>query len=117
MHDLPFEDILKVMSNSAAEDYQPELINKLFDYLTPDNVRVQVSSHTFEDVATQEEKWYKTKHVITKVADETAQTWKAAKFSDQASLTLPHPNPFIPTDLELCPRDTLSQVTIFLQML
>ena len=113
LHDTPMTDILRVMANSAADDYRPELMDSLFDYLTPDNVRVQVASQQYEDECTQEEKWYKSKHLITPVGDATASKWKKAKFAEQPSLGLPEPNPFIPTDLELCPRDPLSQVRVF----
>ena len=112
LHDTPMTDILRVMANSAADDYRPELMDSLFDYLTPDNVRVQVASQQFEDECTQEEEWYKSKHLITPVGDATASKWKQAKFGEQPSLGLPEPNPFIPTDLELCPRDPLSQVLL-----
>ena len=42
--------------------------------------------------------------IISSVTDESATRWKSAKAEDQPSLHLPEPNPFVPTDFELCTR-------------
>ena len=49
---------------AAQEEYKPELIDSILEHLVPENVRVQVTAQAFESVATDEEQWYKTKHII-----------------------------------------------------
>jgi len=109
LHDTPMNDLLKVLHYAAQEEYKPELIDSILEHLVPENVRVQVTAQAFESVATDEEQWYKTKHIISPVTDESATRWKSAKAEDQPSLHLPEPNPFVPTDFELCTRDKLSE--------
>jgi len=49
----------------------------------------------------QTEKWYGIDYYISPVSDQDIQSWKA---TNDASLHLPHPNPFIPRSLDLCPE-------------
>ena len=56
---------LKVLHYAAQEEYKPELIDSILEHLVPENVRVQVTAQAFESVATDEEQWYKTKHIIS----------------------------------------------------
>ncbi|GJP56248.1 hypothetical protein CLOM_g15325 [Closterium sp. NIES-68] len=63
---------------SLPRDFDPHALAEMARALTPDNVQVFWLSKQFEGEATEEERWYKTKHSAQAIPDDLLQRWKAA---------------------------------------
>ena len=105
MHYLSASDLL--ISNYLYDEFDPELIQRLMAKLTPDNVRQTVIAQGLP--TDQVEPYFDTHYSIKPLSDKlltrlnNPQTHKA--------LTIPEPNQFIATDLELRPSDKANEPT------
>ncbi|CAI5945149.1 unnamed protein product [Closterium sp. NIES-64] len=63
---------------SLPRDFDPAALADLAKALTPDNVQVFWLSKRFEAEATEEERWYKTKHSAQSIPDDLLQRWRDA---------------------------------------
>ncbi|CAI5953115.1 unnamed protein product [Closterium sp. NIES-65] len=63
---------------SLPRDFDPAVLADLAKALTPDNVQVFWLSKRFEAEATEEERWYKTKHSAQSIPDDLLQRWRDA---------------------------------------
>ncbi|CAI5492294.1 unnamed protein product [Closterium sp. Naga37s-1] len=63
---------------SLPRDFDPAALADLAKALTPDNVQVFWLSKRFETEATEEERWYKTKHSAQSIPDDLLQRWREA---------------------------------------
>jgi secreted Zn-dependent insulinase-like peptidase len=52
------------------EEYDPELIRKMLGCLTPENMRIQLTSATYEGTTDKEERWYKVNYSEEPITDE-----------------------------------------------
>ena len=102
MHEYALEDVLK--GPYLLTDWKPELVNDILSRLTPSNVRIMAIAQKFDNIATDSEPWYGTKHKTEPISDELLKSWEISVPYEK--LHLPEKNPFIPTDFELCERDT-----------
>eukprot|EP01034_Spumella_vulgaris_P021908 gene21909-27985_t len=74
------------------------------EHLTPRNSIVCSFHRGLAGKTTLKEKWYGTDYNITSVSDEALQRWEAGRAGGSqwdVVLSLPKPNPFIPTDFDL----------------
>lgn len=102
LHNYPVKDVLS--GPYLLEEWKPDLVESLLDLLTPDNVRIGIVAQEFEDICKNEEKYYGTKHNISKIPDDLLQSWKNPE-SICDRLHLPPPNEFIATKFDLVERD------------
>jgi len=100
LHDYPVEEVLA--GAYLLSEWQPDLIETVLGYLTPQNVRVAVIGKQFENEATSTEKWYGTKYKLEKIIPEVINDWNDGSLCK--ALHLPPVNEFIPTDFSLLPR-------------
>ena len=102
MHRYELEDVVK--GPYILNDWKPDLVNDILSRLTPSNVRILALAQKYEDMATDSEPWYGTKHKTQEIKEELLNEWEA--LAPNEKLHLPEKNPFIPTSFELCERDT-----------
>ena len=102
MHEYALEDVLK--GPYMLTEWKPELVNDILSRLTPQNVRILAIAQKFDTIATASEPWYGTKHKTEKLDNDLLKSWEVSVANEK--LKLPERNPFIPTDFELCERDT-----------
>ncbi|KNC56280.1 insulin-degrading enzyme [Thecamonas trahens ATCC 50062] len=92
------EDVLAFSTLFLADAYDPEPVRVLLESLTPTNVRVLHLSKSVAPLANAEERWYGTSYE-QHALDVAAVSKTAAEL--EVELSLPTPNLFIPTNLEL----------------
>ena len=102
MHRYELQDVLK--GPYILTDWKPDLVNDILSRLTPSNVRILAIAQKYDDIATDSEPWYGTKHKTQEIKKELLELWEAIVPNEK--LHLPEKNPFIPTSFELCERDT-----------
>ena len=85
-------------------EWKPSLVNDILSLLTPSNVRVLSIAQKYDTIATESEPWYGTKHKTEQINNDLLTAWETTVPYEK--LHLPEKNPFIPTDFELCERDT-----------
>ncbi|XP_051155398.1 insulin-degrading enzyme-like [Leptopilina boulardi] len=98
MPDCPIEEIINRF-NSLFFEWRPDLIKKLVDYLTPENIRVHIFDKSFENIATEIEPIYKSKFKKEKIPANLIEKWRNA--GDNCDLKLPTRNELIPTKFDL----------------
>ncbi|CAH8476306.1 unnamed protein product [Schistosoma turkestanicum] len=90
-----------------AATYDPDLIKKILNCLTPDNCRIFLVSKTYTDKCVEEEPWYHTKYLANNIPENTLSAWRTC--STNPELKFPEPNPFIATEFDLiqnkCPTN------------
>lgn len=101
LHLFPFQDVLA--GPYLLEEYRPDLINDLLNYLRPDNVRITVVAKRFVGEADSVEKWYGTQYHLEPIPDSVMQMWRDAGINE--NLKLPPHNEFIPSNFDQCPRE------------
>ncbi|MBX2867084.1 MAG: insulinase family protein [Acidiferrobacterales bacterium] len=97
LHDYPMEEVLS--GPYLMEEYQPQRLSELLDYLTPKKVMVQVVSpkHKARNVSP----YYGVRYVVNPISDDIIERWVNAENAKFPQLAMPAPNPFIPERLEL----------------
>ena len=94
------EDILT--SGHIVSDWEPDHINHVLSFLTPEKMRVLLVGKKLESICDQTEKWYGAKFHVSRIPDEQLNQWKSVGLND--SFFLPKPNQFVATDFSLVPR-------------
>lgn len=79
--------------------YEPAVISKLLEYLTPKNMRIAVLSKSFKDEATEKEPIYGVQYHLEKIPQATIQKWSGGSVSNETNL--PPLNEFIPERFDL----------------
>ncbi|XP_050068386.1 insulin-degrading enzyme [Anopheles maculipalpis] len=102
MHLFPLEDVL--VAHCLITEWRPDLVEDLISKLTPDKARLVIVGQKCESLANAEERWYGTKYGVYKIEPSVLEYWSTPDLND--NLSLPEPNPFIPTDFELLPVDS-----------
>uniref|UniRef100_A0A1S4H4P4 Insulin-degrading enzyme n=1 Tax=Anopheles gambiae TaxID=7165 RepID=A0A1S4H4P4_ANOGA len=102
MHLFPLEDVL--VAHCLITEWRPDLVEDLISKLTPDKARLIIVGQKCESLANAEERWYGTKYGVYKIEPSVLEYWSTPDLND--NLSLPEPNPFIPTDFELLPIDS-----------
>ncbi|KAL1511204.1 hypothetical protein AB1Y20_006018 [Prymnesium parvum] len=86
-------------------EFNPQPIVEMLSLLTPERASTVFVSKATEPRATLTEPWYGTKFHVEPIAQSTLDKWSAIKHSPSSPLSLPAPNPFVPTDFSLvCDR-------------
>ncbi|KAF3442699.1 hypothetical protein FNV43_RR16616 [Rhamnella rubrinervis] len=88
-----------LVGSSLPSIFSPNIIQKVLDELSPNNVRIFWESKKFEGDTDMVEPWYGTAYSIEKVTVSMIQEWMLS--APNEDLLLPAPNMFIPTDLSL----------------
>uniref|UniRef100_A0A0K2SYP7 Metalloproteaselike [Tribolium castaneum] n=1 Tax=Lepeophtheirus salmonis TaxID=72036 RepID=A0A0K2SYP7_LEPSM len=86
------------------DDWDPELVNMVLDYLCPQKVRIFVVGKMFENKATETEKWYGTKYYQEKINSNLIKEWSESKMICP-NLKLPETNSFISKNFDLVKRE------------
>ena len=105
IHYLPASDLLN--STYLYDDFDPELIERLMANLTPENVRQTVIAQGLP--TDQVEPYFDTHYSIRPLSDKLLK--RLNKPEVHKELTIPAPNQFIATDLELRTSDKADQPT------
>ena len=96
------EDLLK--GPYLMTEWNPVLIDEILSRLTPCNVRVLAIAKKFENIATETEPWHGGQYKTEEIKSDLIKEWETNVPNDK--LSLPDRNPLIPTNFELCERDT-----------
>ncbi|XP_043479805.1 insulin-degrading enzyme-like isoform X2 [Leptopilina heterotoma] len=99
-HDMQVYPIEEVLSAPYyLTKWEPQLINQVLNNLRPENIRVKIMAHNFENITTDVEPWYKTKFEKQKIPEFVIQQWTFA--DDNSDFKLPDRNEFIPVEFGL----------------
>lgn len=102
--DYPPECLLS--AGAKLWNYEPSQIVDILGCLKCENLRLVLSSQTYESVCTTREPWYGTPYVDEPLPDEWRARWETAGQAERIpELAVPLPNPFVPEDLGLRPPD------------
>ncbi|ETO62175.1 hypothetical protein F444_19897, partial [Phytophthora nicotianae P1976] len=104
MHIFPKRDIISEGVLYFPHEWVQAL--ELLKLMTPENLRVLIVCQTFEERATNEEKWYGTKYRETPLPQEFMQEMKNP--GKNCALHLPSPNAFVVIDLNLVDEKTVN---------
>lgn len=111
LHSFSMDDILT--ANYFLTKFDPEAIKQLYEYLTPEKMRVTVISKKFAGQTDQTEKWYGTEFKIEKIADEKIQNLKNLEKNE--SFTIPAKNSFIPNNLSVLDHTIVNKAPIIVE--
>ena len=109
MHIYEMDDLLA--ANYYLTKFDPEAIKKLYDYLTPDKMKLAVISKKFEGETDLTEKWYGTQYKVDKMSDKQLEEIKNCGTNENFSL--PPKNTFIPSDMSLIRHDNIDELAAF----
>ncbi|KAF8045487.1 hypothetical protein N665_4811s0002 [Sinapis alba] len=84
---------------SLPSRFNPAIVQKVLNELSPSNVRIFWGSKKFEGQTDKIEPWYKTAYSFENITEFTIQEWMQS--APDVTLHLPVPNVFIPTDFSL----------------
>lgn len=101
MHEYSIEEVVK--SSFILDEYKPELIDELVNYLKPENMRLTLVAKKFQNQTDRKEQYYNIDYSYEDIPNETLSLWREAGFNER--LHLPKPNEFIPEKLELVERE------------
>ncbi|XP_030755591.1 insulin-degrading enzyme [Sitophilus oryzae] len=96
----PLEDILS--ASYLVNEWRPDLVEDVWNNLTPEKARLAVVAKAHESICTDEEPWYGVKYKQEKVPEATLKTWKEAGLCSE--FYLPEKNEFIPKDFSIYPQ-------------
>jgi insulysin len=80
-------------------EYDPQAIKQWLDNLTPDNMMVWLQAKGLK--TNRQSQWYNTPYKRSSISTAALRSWRNQRID--SALTVPEPNPFIPTDLTLLP--------------
>eukprot|EP01135_Chromosphaera_perkinsii_P007965 Nk52_evm37s1073 gene=Nk52_evmTU37s1073 len=103
LHMYPPRDVLR--GSIDLVKFDPAMISYLLSLLTPQLLRIVVSSKKFEDVCTEREEWVDVKYSSRPFNEADIIRWSNAKGSSIPKLSFPEPNPFIATEFSLKPDE------------
>lgn len=101
LHIFAFEHILT--ANYYQSKFEPQLIESLNDYLTPEKMKLTVVSKKYEGATNGVEKWYGTQYKVDELSAAQIAELNAIGTSD--SFHLPPKNEYVPEDLSLIEHD------------
>ena len=102
LHDYPSEEVLT--AGYLLTEWRPEAITEVLDHLTPASVRVAVVAQQYSERCQSTEPWYGAKYSCEAIPEDKIKAWDSCGVHEK--LRLPDKNDFIPTNFELCERDT-----------
>ncbi|XP_012541828.2 insulin-degrading enzyme isoform X2 [Monomorium pharaonis] len=108
LQEYPMKEVL--CAERVFTEWRPDLIKKIMEYLTPQNVRIHVAAKVYENIANETEKWYGTKYKREKISKETMDKWNNAGYNED--LKLPPKNEFIPTTFDIKPQTNVEKFPI-----
>ena len=88
LHTYPPEEVLA--ADYLLYDWKPDLIEKIYAYLSPDNVRVTVLTKKAKFFATHVEPHFGTEYHVEKIPNEILDKWHNC--GSNIDLNLPKPN-------------------------
>lgn len=88
--------------------FDPEAIQHLYDFFTPDKMKCAVISKKYEGKTDQIEQWYGTEYKLDRLSEEHLNTLKNCGLNE--SFRLPVKNSFIPADLNLIDHQNPEQL-------
>ncbi|XP_056865434.1 insulin-degrading enzyme-like 2 [Raphanus sativus] len=88
-----------LVGSSLPSRFNPDIVQKVLNELSPSNVRIFWRSKKFEGQTDKTEPWYNTAYSLENITEFTIQEWKQS--APDVKLHLPVPNVFIPTDFSL----------------
>ncbi|KAF3497100.1 hypothetical protein DY000_02056509 [Brassica cretica] len=88
-----------LVGSSLPSKFNPAIVQKILNELSPTNVRIFWKSNNFEGQTDKVEPWYNTAYSFENITELTIQEW--VKSAPDVNLILPTPNVFIPTDFSL----------------
>ncbi|XP_010516363.1 PREDICTED: insulin-degrading enzyme-like 2 [Camelina sativa] len=88
-----------LVGSSLPSKFNPAIIQKVLDELSPNNVRIFWESNKFEGQTDKVEPWYNTAYSLEKITKFAIQEW--VQSAPDVNLLQPTPNVFIPTDFSL----------------
>ncbi|KAF8049249.1 hypothetical protein N665_2263s0001, partial [Sinapis alba] len=88
-----------LVGSSLPSRFNPAIVQKVLNELSPSNVRIFWGSKKFEGQTDKIEPWYKTAYSFENITEFTIQEWMQS--APYVTLHLPVPNVFIPTDFSL----------------
>lgn len=107
MHDYPREIVQDVLSGPyVTTEFDPEMLRKLIDLMTPENMIVILSSKECKSEATLEERWFKTQYGASDFSPAQMAKFthpKAGPSCHGKVIDLPPPNILIPSNVTLLP--------------
>ena len=100
----PPEDVLR--GPFIVKRFDPDRIQKLLSYLTPQNVNIRV---TAPGLATdQTSQYYDVRYRLSEIDHDILERWANVRLNSE--LSLPGPNRFIPARLDMLDGETSSQI-------
>jgi insulysin len=91
------EDVL--FASKYLTDFNPEAIETLLEYLTPEKIKIMAISKKYQGKTDRIEKWYGTEYKMRCLERKTLEKLKNCGLNE--AFKLPEKNPFIPSDLSL----------------
>ncbi|KAG2325587.1 hypothetical protein Bca52824_008315 [Brassica carinata] len=88
-----------LVGSSLPSRFNPDIVQKVLNELSPSNVRIFWRSKKFEGQTDKTEPWYNTAYSFENITEFTIQEW--VQSAPDVQLHLPVPNVFIPTDFSL----------------
>ncbi|CAH8384062.1 unnamed protein product [Eruca vesicaria subsp. sativa] len=88
-----------LVGSSLPSRFNPDIVHKVLNELTPSNVRIFWRSKKFEGQTDKIEPWYNTAYSFENINEFTIQEW--VKSAPDVKLHQQVPNVFIPTDFSL----------------
>ncbi|KAG5331760.1 IDE enzyme, partial [Acromyrmex charruanus] len=110
LQEFPMNEILCACVNP---EWQPDLIEEIIGYLTPQNVRIYITAKEYENIADKIESWYGIKYKKVKVSKKIMDMWNSPGFNDD--LKLPPKNEFIATTFDIKPQTNVEKFPIILK--
>ena len=90
-----------VQANYMMSDFDPQLIKRFLDQLTPENAVIALMAKGLE--VDKKDPWYGTPYAVMPIPGPALQAWNDAPLDPR--LALPAKNPFIPDDVALEPLE------------
>ncbi|OMH38387.1 hypothetical protein BGP75_08000 [Motiliproteus sp. MSK22-1] len=91
----PLEEVIR--GDYLYKTYDPQLINSYLDYLTPENLLIELTAKGIPTNKT--DPWYQTPYSFESLDQNLVKSWKRSEIDP--GLRIPEPNPFLASDFEL----------------
>ena len=89
------EDVL--FASNYLTEFDPEAIEKLLEYLTPEKIKIMVISKKYQGKTDRIEKWYGTEYKMLCLTKKTLENLNKCSLNE--AFKLPEKNIFIPSNL------------------
>lgn len=97
MQFFPPQDL--ITASYFYDRYDPAMIHEVLDYLTPENLVIQLSMRGVEVDRT--DPWYNARYSVRKITPERIAAWR--QYPKDSELAMIAPNPFIPENRDIKP--------------